>query len=954
MKRYDKIITYLINLVKDLNLNKNTINIMPQLLLLSKKFKIKGYINYLQNDTYNLNVDDLAKIYDLVYNIVIKLKRKRNKKSVTTLQSADSKNVFQSDSKIVFQLDSEFILDYSFGFCSQFNPEFNFQFSPDVGSGYNLENIKFDISRKKKEYYKHINKLELKRISPFSKLNNKLNGIDKICIINMLGSKRKDYMLGQLQKIGLDDTDYEFINPINFKIDDITIDEIIKRGIIPKNINFLSKELKKGDSINVGTLSLSIITYYLFLKAAHERINILIIEDNIEFENDFLKNYNEFFNKIPDNIDWQILDLHSFNEISYKDSMCKIYYEKLKKEFSNITIPNVISDDAIINNDTRAVLNDKVTIGCNEGSGAKAYVIKPTSFLFINFIPIIFPVDGIKNWISGYWNESISLVPKIKLIGYKNMASSDRRSIDNGDLLHTFVKLDKKYINNILDKVQNFNKEKNKYITKLIYFYNKNDLRTQLILKDVPSKCINFSLDFKYFNINDQLCQERNINARILETYIKQFYINFKIKDHYKFNPSIINLNNSYMLMSYRIYIGKIDDINYHPWDTFWESSIYTSSIKCKLNFTGLCLINKVNMKVEKDTLLFMDDGVLGLEDARLFENNNKIYVTGAITTGEVNQSDNTWNDNRIMRQCIGELGTRGELLDNLPFHKIQLKINCIKAHGKTNIIEKNWFGYNDDNNEHIIINPTYIHFLPLQLFKVNLENKESINEKSFAVNSRPKSNLILSINNALTCSKLYNINETDLIKNLNNKYKNYSSNNEQIFRLSGGSWGINYNDEILFIGHLVVYVSNFDIDKVNDEIKMNPNNLISINLIHLIFNRPKQLTFFQKTTRYYNVFFTIKNNKLNRISHAFNIFSDKYSDTSVNFPTGLINTNNHEFFISFGESDSKCILMKISKNDIDKLFNETDNPLKYKFMTFDSSTQLLCYTHNKIYKIKY
>jgi hypothetical protein len=304
--------------------------------------------------------------------------------------------------------------------------------------------------------------------------------------------------------------------------------------------------------------------------------------------------------------------------------------------------------------------------------------------------------------------------------------------------------------------------------------------------------------------------------------------------------------------------------------------------------------------------------------------------------------------DNRMLRQGVVLLGTKSELLNNrLPTKKFNVNMNCIELHESN--IEKNWFGYNK-NNQHIIVNPAFGKFFPLNQYVLDLENLENLSSGSSEFHYNEYKNY-----RAYKCNKIDDINGEDIMKRINDNYVDCLSNNtKQLFRLSGGSWGIPYDSEhVLFVGHIVVYVPLLDIDKVKNI--LTTKNTKSNNLYSFIKNRNHQLKM-----RYYQVLFkiNINTNKLTELSHAFSIFEKETDDTSVNFPMGLIK-NNDEYIISFGESDYKTCLIKLTKENIDKLF-ENITPENYKFMTFTGDTHSeICYhnihkNNNDEYKSKY
>lgn len=270
-------------------------------------------------------------------------------------------------------------------------------------------------------------------------------------------------MREQIKKIPnlIEGTDYEFINPINFIFDDYDINELFRQNIFCiNNLDEYWTDIKTGikhkffknekGEFNKGTISLSLITYYLYLKAYLENKIFLILEDNIELLNNFVSNYNLFYSSLPQN-NWISLDLHTTNNHGYKLAY-KDYYEKIRNKIDKpFDIP-------IFNgtNQWRPRIRKSVFLGTNESGGAKAYIIKPISFLFINSLPIIYSADNLKGTISSIENCGITFVSNIKLINYSDKYSNDRRNIDNGIILNNYIKLEKNYIANIINTVKKF------------------------------------------------------------------------------------------------------------------------------------------------------------------------------------------------------------------------------------------------------------------------------------------------------------------------------------------------------------------------------------------------------------------------------------------------------------------------------------------------------------------
>jgi hypothetical protein len=268
--------------------------------------------------------------------------------------------------------------------------------------------------------------------------SRKLKGIDKIYVISLKGSKRKENIINEFEKIGINN--YEFIHPINFNIDNINLDRL--KNIIPENINDVDDKLKDGNKFRLGTLSLSIITYYLFYKAKKLDKTILVLEDNIEFADNFVEKYNRFYENLPDK-NWDILDLHTFN--NQDKTMCPTYFKNLKNIYPNMILTN-----------DRPIINNYVLLGCNEGAGSKAYIINSKSYKKLPKLPIKYPADGIKNWLSSYWQGGISYMPVEELIKVSDKFKSERISVDNLEKNNNYIKLNndeiKEIINNLLDK----------------------------------------------------------------------------------------------------------------------------------------------------------------------------------------------------------------------------------------------------------------------------------------------------------------------------------------------------------------------------------------------------------------------------------------------------------------------------------------------------------------------
>ena len=361
-----------------------------------------------------------------------------------------------------------------------------------------------------------------------------LTGIDKIMIINLRGSIRENYMRIQLNKLPnlIEGRDYEFINPINFRIDDYTITNVFTDNIFDKTqlneywIDRLTQQKhyffkNSNDALNIGTISLSLITYYLYLKAYIEDKIILILEDNVEFERKFVSNYNLFYNNLPQQ-NWVTLDLHTTNNHGYKPHY-QTYYEtikhKIKKDF---TIPQYDG-----NNEWRPTVGNHTLLGTEESGGAKAYVIKPISFLFINKLPIIYSADNLKGSMSTLETGGITFVCDLQLIRYTDKYSNDRRNIDANIITNEYIKLEEPYIRNIINTVKNFD-----------YYQNReymSYMKISDIIGDIPILYINLDRAIDRRLKLENILIDNKLNYKRIEAVDGKLFEKNELKQKYNF-----------------------------------------------------------------------------------------------------------------------------------------------------------------------------------------------------------------------------------------------------------------------------------------------------------------------------------------------------------------------------------------------------------------------------------
>jgi len=370
-----------------------------------------------------------------------------------------------------------------------------------------------------------------------------LKGIDKIIIINLKGSIREQYMRIQLNKLPnlIEGKDYEFINPINFRLDDYNIEDIFKNNIFDKtklDEYWIDKHTNKKhyffkndkNELNQGTISLSLITYYLYLKAFIEDKIFLILEDNVEFERKFVSKYNSFYDDLPQQ-NWVCLDLHTTNNHGYKPHY-QTYYETIKDTIkTEFTIPQYDG-----NNEWRPKLGNHTLLGTDESGGAKAYVIKPISFLFINKLPIIYSADNLKGSISTIENKGITFVCDLQLIRYTDKYSNDRRNIDANIMTNEYIKLEKHYIENIITTVKKFDDYQEREYKNIVSLMNNKN-----IIEDIPILYINLNRATERRNKIEEILNNSHLSYERIEAVDGTLFEKNEIKQKYNFRKLSTN-----------------------------------------------------------------------------------------------------------------------------------------------------------------------------------------------------------------------------------------------------------------------------------------------------------------------------------------------------------------------------------------------------------------------------
>jgi len=451
--------------------------------------------------------------------------------------------------------------------------------------------------------------------------------------------------------------------------------------------------------------------------------------------------------------------------------------------------------------------------------------------------------------------------------------------------------------------------------------------------------------NFRYADITPQLCNIKlNTNAKMLNDIItKNFNPDFNIQTFFKFNPSILKLSDTLILMSYRIYLGKIKGCKEynlkkcHYWDDNWTTELWDNKQNLSFNYTGLCKIDITTNTVIEDTILIQQDKPSGFEDVRLFEHNGIVYGAGVAITAfsKIASQKSPTKKWIVARQLLETYGTKADILTKLPSTSLEIEYNCVNLHGS--YLEKNWFGYTNKENKHIMINPSFGSFFPLHQSVVNFSEKLSVQNSEWMNGAVENFKNIPQFN----CEVYKDIVNKEILSAINDNYKDILLKDTDLFmRLSGGSWGIEYDgNEILFVGHIVIYLKKLDKEKANKYIADNPTTQKAKNLINIF--TPREYSHPLKML-YYQIFFTIDQvkNEITRISHAFNVFKSKELDTAINFPIGLAHVNN-DYIISYGESDYKAVLLTLTKDEVDRLLTY-DDPSEFKLLSYDSSNTLI------------
>ena len=459
-------------------------------------------------------------------------------------------------------------------------------------------------------------------------------------------------------------------------------------------------------------------------------------------------------------------------------------------------------------------------------------------------------------------------------------------------------------------------------------------------------------MKFELFDITDKLINKNTvfdiINIKDIDLLLKAT----------KFNLSILYLSDNHYLMSYRIWIDRYtDEINTYPkpankghqWYSWWypypnnnstekndNKTNYGSSTinsKFKVNFIGLSIFIFKN----NDFYLLYDQvseliEYNSFEDGRLYiDSNNKIKLIGnCLFNQDIKNLVNIKNNN-IERGIISiDFGDINNIFNNIKINK-KININKITVifpeHHKLNI-EKNWVHFiSSDNKDYITLfnlpfgNPIN------NLLYLEKENKQ----KNYNFINYDK-NILVDVPFFIELNKYYN----------------------DSFRFSAGSTLIYLNNkENIGIGHIVI-----DIQKIKEkhsdtyinELTINNNfnkvqSIIVNNNYKNCIHRPDySKSYYMYDLHYENkiylmFYYTQSRNfpfEILRIGNPFTPSISNYN-TGIVFPCG-ISICNQDLFVSYGESDNRCLIFKVKVQDVDNMLLDIDklHPAEYIIQSFD------------------
>jgi hypothetical protein len=456
---------------------------------------------------------------------------------------------------------------------------------------------------------------------------------------------------------------------------------------------------------------------------------------------------------------------------------------------------------------------------------------------------------------------------------------------------------------------------------------------------------VNLHLNFNYFDLNGILGIQNDMLLELSIDIRDKLHMDIDLRTYFKFNPSIVSLDESRFLISYRIYIGqKLDCDNYdtmnncHYWYSMWNSIIHQGWDIPNLKLNLLCFaITDTNFNVITDVICKSNDGMLGIEDVRLFKSGDDIYCEGTITKG-MGDPIGPYHDIRYVRKVIG-------LIDLNTFN-IDFSIVCENQQQQ----EKNWT-FLDLNSEVYAIYNTYPSYFPLRLLKLTNvvpiedtnyvdEGLTKIRETIFIDDYR---NMVIDYYNDTTsvilCDEITSTRFNPFFNRINESYYPIT-NGEKALRLSGGTPAISIDQNYyLMVNHIVVNLASFvNLDNMDQLDRTTQNNVYKF-----LFQRDYELVTPTSVLRYFMMFcvYDITLNNIQYYSYPFNIV-DETQNYQVNFPTGLDIVNDIAY-ISFGTNDMKCTLITMYLNDILNSVLPTNHvPQSVPFVTFSQDGEQL------------
>ena len=363
---------------------------------------------------------------------------------------------------------------------------------------------------------------------------------------------------------------------------ELNLIKLEKEGYIDYNA-FMSYKIYDymNNKFFYGTLGCAYGHVAIYKKMLDENIKeCIIMEDNVLLKPNYLNELNNLFTKLQvNNIEYDIIHLHSFNENKYRE----------------------------------LIIND-IYKGSDECHGTKMYYLnnKTANALFINNFPIITPSDGITCIPSRNLYKGLKSI-YFKFINIEFISSPSIRC--NTDGIH-----DNNKINNIIEKKElNFLKLELSNKKQIIYKLNKNSFSEKVINK--INEFIQYKIIPLHYKYNIYAPDQELKLQLLLDNKLKEFNLTYK---NYEELECIIN-------NKIDIKINKRDDlldIIRRLKNNFDKEQSITTMIKCS-NYS----IKGIDITLEDEEYFNMNYkfGKLYLYNYAYLNNTGKINNLGNI-----------------------------------------------------------------------------------------------------------------------------------------------------------------------------------------------------------------------------------------------------------------------------------------------------------------------------------